>query len=108
MVQRICDITVTLDVIFRLVLYSGEDVSFNIMCLDVLEDTKQFYLLMWFKKNRLETPVNCDDVKALIKTSNCGILVLYFSEKVLKIAALLFGGFSVTKQSHENVFGFPQ
>ena len=27
-----------------------EDVSFNIVCLNVLEDVKQFYLLMWSKK----------------------------------------------------------
>ena len=61
----------TLDFIFRLVLYSREDVSFNIICLNVLEDTKQFNLLMWFKKTRFETMLKGDDVKALIKTSNC-------------------------------------
>ena len=37
MVWRICEITVTLDFIFRLVLYSHEDVSFNIICLNVFE-----------------------------------------------------------------------
>ena len=75
----------------------------------MLEDIKQFYLLMWFEKNRLETPFKGDDVKILIKTSNCENLVLYFSEKVQKIAsfAMLFW-FSVTKQSLENDFGFPQ
>ena len=90
----------TLDFIFRLVLYSREDVSFNSICLNVLEDIKQFYLLIWFKKTRLETPFKDDDVKALIKTSACGNLVLYFYEKVKKIAvfAMLFL-FSVTKQS---------
>ena len=58
------------------------------------------------KKNRLETPFKCDNVKALIKTSNCEELVLYFSEKSKKIAAfaMLFW-FSVTKQSLENVLG---
>ena len=61
----------TLDFIFRLVLYSREAVSFNIICLNALEDTKQIYLLMWFKKTRLETPFKGDAVKALIKTSNC-------------------------------------
>ena len=60
---------VTLDLIFRLVHYSSEDVSFNIICLNVLEDIKQFYLLKWFKKTRLETPLKCDNVKALVKTS---------------------------------------
>ena len=69
----------------------------------------QFYLLMWFKKTRLETPFKGDDVKALVKTSNFENLVLFFSENVQKIAsfAMLFW-FSVTKQSFENGFGFPQ
>ena len=64
---------------------------------------------MWFKKIRLETPFKGDNVKALVKTSNCENLVLYFSEKVQKIAAfaMLFW-FSVTKQSFENGFDFPQ
>ena len=68
-----------------------------------------FKLLMWFKKTRLETPFKGDNVKALVKTSKCENLVLYFSEKVQKIAtsAMLFW-FSVTKQSFENVFPFPQ
>ena len=74
-------------------LYSREDVSLNIICLNVYEDIKQFYLLMWFKKTRLETPFKGADVKAFTKTSNCENLVLYFSEKVKKIAvfAMLFG-----------------
>ena len=74
-------------------LYGREDVSFNSICLNVLEDIKQSYLLMWFKKTRLETPFKGDDVKALIKTSNCENLVLYFFEKVKKIAvfAMFFG-----------------
>ena len=89
--------------------YSSEDVSFNIICLNVLEGIKQFYLLMRFKKIRLETPFKGDNVKALVKTSKSENLVLYFSEKVQKIAAFatLFW-FSVTKQSLENGFGFPQ
>ena len=109
MVQRTCEIMVTLDFIFRLVHCSSEDVSFNNICLNVLEGIKQFYLLMWFKKIRLETPFKGDNVKALVKTSNCEYLVLYFSEKVKKIAAfaMLFW-FSVTKQSFENGFGFPK
>ena len=99
----------TLDFIFRLVHYSSEDVSFNIICLNVLERIKQFYLLMWYKKTRLHTPFKGGNVKALVKTSNCENMVLYFSEKVQKIAAfaMLFW-FSVTKQSFENGFGFPQ
>ena len=109
MVRRICEITVTLDFIFRLVHCSSEDVSFNSICLNVLEGIKQFYLLMWFKNTRLETPFKGDNVKTLVKTSNCENLVLYFSEKVQKIAefAMLFC-FSVTKQSLENGFGFHQ
>ena len=76
--------------------YSREAVSFNIICLNVLEGIKQFYFLMWFKKNRLETPFKGNNVKALVKTSNCENLVLYFSEKVQKIAefAMLFWVFS--------------
>ena len=81
-----------LDFIFRLVHCSSEDVSFNSICLNVLEGIKQFYLLMWFKKIRLETPFKGDNVKELVKTSNCKNFVLCFSEKVQKIAAfaLLF------------------
>ena len=76
--------------------YSREDVSFNSICLNVLEGIKQFYLLMWFKKNLLETPFNGNNVKTLVKTSNCEKLVLYFSVKVQKIAefAMLFLVFS--------------
>ena len=64
---------------------------------------------MWFKKTRVETPFKCDNVKALVKTSSCENLVLYFSEKVQKIAAfaMLFW-FSATKQSFENGFGVPK
>ena len=107
--RRICEIMVTLDYIFRLVHCSSKDVSFNIICLNVLEVIKQFYLLIWFKKTRLETPFKGDNVKALVKRSNCENLVLYFSKKVQKTAAfaMLFW-FSVTKQSFENGFGFPQ
>ena len=76
----------TLYFIFRLVHYGREDVSFNIICLNVLEDIKQFYLLMWLKKPQLETPFKGDVVKASIKTSKCENLVLFFSEKVQKIA----------------------
>ena len=109
MVRRICEIMVTLDFIFRLVHCSSEDVPFNIIFLNVLEGIKQFYLLMWFKKTRLETPFKGDNVQTLVKTSNCENLVLYFSEKDQKSAAfaMLFW-FPVTKQSFENGFGFPQ
>ena len=94
MVRRICEITVTLDFIFPLAYCSSEDVSFNSICLNVLEGIKQFYLLMRFKKTRLETPFKGDNVKALVKTSNCENLVFYFSEKAQKNAALLcFFGF---------------
>ena len=75
----------------------------------MLEGIKQFYLLMWFKKIQLEKPLKGDNEKALVKTSNCDNLVLYFTEKVQKISefSLLFG-FSVTKKAFENGFGFPQ
>ena len=109
MVPCICEVTATLDFIFRLVHCSSEDVSFNSICLNVLESIKQFYLLMWSKKTRLETPFKDNNVKALIKTSNYENLVLYFSKKIQKIAAfaMLFW-FSVTKQSFENDFGLPK
>ena len=99
----------TVDFIFGLVHCSSEDVSFNSICLNVLEGIKQFYLSMWFKKTRLETPFKGHYVKGLVKTSNCENLVLYFSQKVQTIAAfaMLFW-FSVTKQSFENGFGFPK
>ena len=71
MVRRICEITVTLGCIFRLVHCSGEVVSFNSICLNVFEGIKQFHLLMWFKNTRLETPLKGDNVKALVKTSKC-------------------------------------
>ena len=79
MVRRIREIMVTLDFIFRLVLYSHEDVLFNIIFLNVLEGIKQFHLSMWFKKKQLETPFKGDNVNALIKTSTCENLALYFS-----------------------------
>ena len=109
MVQRISEITVTLDFIFRLVHCSSEDVSFSSICLNVLEGIKQFFLYLCLKKTRPETSFKGDNVKALVKTSNCENLVLYLSEKVQKIAAfaMLFW-FSVTKQSFENGFGSPQ
>ena len=99
----------TSDFIFRLVHCSSEDVSFNSICLNMLEGMKQFYLLMWFKKTRLETPFKGDNVKALVKTPNCENLVLYFSEKIQKIAALtMLFWVSLTKQSFDKGFGFPQ
>ena len=85
--RRICEIMVTLDFIFRLVLYSHKDVSFSITFLNVLEGIIQFHLSLWFKKTRLETPFKGNNIKALLKTSNCVNLVLYFSSTVLKIAA---------------------
>ena len=99
----------TLDFISRPVHCNSEDVSVNSICLNVLGGIEQFYLLMWFKKTQLEAPFKGDNVKALVKTSNFDNLVLYFTEKLQKIAAfaMLFW-FSVTKQSFENGFGFPQ
>ena len=79
MVRRICEIMVTLDFFFRLVRYSHEDFSFNIIFLNVLDSIKQFHLSIRFKKNRLETQFKGYNVKALVKTSDCEKLVLYFS-----------------------------
>ena len=56
MVRHICEITMAFDFIFRLMLCSREDVSFNIICLNVLEGIKRFYLSMLVKKTRLKTP----------------------------------------------------
>ena len=44
MVRRICEITVTLDFISRLVHCSSGEVSFNSFCLNVLEGIEQFHL----------------------------------------------------------------
>ena len=108
MVRRICEIAVTLDFIFRLVHCSSEDVSFNSTCLSVLEGINKFYLLTWMKKKRIETPFKGDNVKASINTLICENTVLYFSEKIQKIAAFpVFFRFSVTKQSLENVLAAP-
>ena len=60
MVRPICKITVTLDFIFWLVHCSTKDVSFNSICMNVLGGIKQFYLLKWFKKTRLETSFKGD------------------------------------------------
>ena len=110
MVWLICEITVTLDFIFQLVLCSHEDVLFNSICLNMLEGIKQFYLLMWFKKKRLETPFKGDNVKAFIKTSNCENMVLYYSEQVQKTAAfaMFFSFFSDQTIAWKSFLGFPQ
>ena len=64
MVRRVCEITVTLDFIFRLVHCGSEDISFNSICLDVLEGIKPFLLVNVVQENRLETPFKGDNVKA--------------------------------------------
>ena len=77
----------TFDFILPLVLCSSGEVSFYTICLNVLGDIKQFYLLMWFKKNRIESLFKCDNVNSLIKPSSCEKFVHYLFEKVQKIAA---------------------
>ena len=103
MVRRICEITVTLDFIFLFVHCSNEDVSFNSIYLH-----QAVLLVNVVQETRLEKPFKGNNVKALVKTSNCENLVLHFPEKVQKIAAfaMLFW-FSVTKQSFENVAASP-
>ena len=89
-------------------LCSREYVSFSIMCLNVLEGIKQLYLLMWLKNYRLEIPFKGDNVKALIKTSNCENFFLYFSTKVQQIATFaVLVWFLVTKQSLEIIWASP-
>ena len=51
MVRRIREIRVTLDFIFRLVHCSSEDVSFNSICLNVLEGIKEFLLANVVQEN---------------------------------------------------------
>ena len=99
MVRRICEITVTLDFIFRLVHCSSEDVSFNSIHLNVLEGIKQFYLLTKFKKPRLETPFKGVNVIALVKKSKFVKTWSFISlREFRKLQHLLFW-FSVTKLS---------
>ena len=94
MVRRIFEIMVTLDFIFRLVHCSSEDVSFNIFCLNVFEGIKQFYLLMWFKKTRLETPFEGDNVKTLVKRQMVKTWPFISLRKTRKLQHLLcFFGF---------------
>ena len=84
----------TLDFTFRLVHCRSKDVSFNSILLIVLEGIKQFYLFMWFKKIRLETPFKGDNVKVLVKTSNCENLVFISLRKFRKLQHwLCFFGF---------------
>ena len=80
----------TLAFIYRLVHCSREDVSFNSICLNVLKGIKQFYLSMWFKKTRLETPFKGDNVKALETTSNCENLVESSENDSICYAILVF------------------
>ena len=54
MMRHIYETMMTLDFIFRLVLYSHEDASFKIIFLNVLKGIIHFHLSMWFKENRLE------------------------------------------------------
>ena len=100
----------TLDYIFRLMLCSRKDVSANSLCLNVLEDIKQFYLIMWFEKSRLEIPFKGDNVKALIQMSKivktCSFISLRKFGKLQHFAMLFW--FSVTKRSLENGFRFPK
>ena len=90
MVRRICEITVILDFIFRLVLYSHEDVSFNTIFLNVLEGIKQINLSMWLIKKLLETPFKGDNVKALIKRQIVTNLSFISLRKFRKLQHLLF------------------
>ena len=72
------EITVTLDFIFRLMLCSRKDVSFNIICLNVLEGIKQLYLLMLSPAEKGLTPLlscavsNCDEPFPLVSWARCG------------------------------------
>ena len=71
------EITVTLDFIVRLMLCSREDVSFNIICLNVLEGIKQLYLLMLSPAGKGLTSLlsfvvsNCDKPFPLVSCVRC-------------------------------------
>ena len=81
----------TLDFIFRLVHCSSEDVSFNSICLNVLEGIKQFYLLMWFKKIRLETTLFCGSFSLFVfrGTRSCRFLAALWSPSGKGLTSLL-------------------
>ena len=91
--------------IFWLVLCSHRDVSFNIVCLNLLKYIKKLYLLMWFKNFRLETPFKGDNAKTfirqIVKTWS------FISRRKLSKLQCVFR-FSVNKQSLENNYAFPQ
>ena len=81
----------TYDFIFRLVLYSHEGVSFSNIVQNMLAGMiKQLNLSFGFKKNRLETPFKCDNVKALIKTSICENWSFISFRKFRKLQHLLW------------------
>ena len=108
MVRRICEITVTVDFIFRRVLCSHEDVSFNILCLNVLEGIMQFILSKWFKKNQLETPFKGDDVKSInknVKLGKIGPLFLRENQKIAAFAMLIW--FSLTNNRLKTFLAYP-
>ena len=69
---------------------SSENVLFNSICLNVLEGIKAVLLVNVVQENTTKTPFKGDNEKAIVKTSKCENLVLYFSEKVQKIAAVLW------------------
>ena len=105
--RRICDITMTYNFIFRLVLYSHEGVSFNIIVQNILEGIKQLNLSFGFKKKRLETPFKCDNVKALIKTPIVKIGPVFLSESS-ENCSICYAFWVFSDQSLENIFGFPK
>ena len=72
---------------------SGEDFSFNSICLYVLEGINQFYLSMWFKKTRLETLFKGDNVKALVTRKDMALSAISI------YSALLISKFQVGLKS---------
>ena len=109
MVRHIYEIMVTLGFIFRLVLCSCEDRYFIQHYLSECTGRHQTFLFVnVIQEKPTRTQLKGDNVKTFIKTSKCENLVVYFSEIIQKNAvfAMLFW-FSVTKQSLESGFGFP-
>ena len=79
-----------LDFIFRLVLYSHEDVSVPTIFLNVLKGIKQLNLSMRFVKTRLDTSFKGDNVKALIKRQIVKMWSFISLRKFIKLQHLLF------------------
>ena len=104
-VQRDCEIMITLDLDFWLMLCIREEFCFRNVYVSILVGTKQLYTHKWFKKFRLETPFLNDNVKSKETRQNFKI-----SKPVSLRYSIFFNKFClffivVTNQSLHNDFG---